>query len=297
MRSLLLTAALLSATFTSAAEVFTDGPAQKVGEGYKFTEGPAWHPQEKAFYFSDIPSNNMQRWTADGGSKLFLDRKSRSNGIVVDPQGRLIFCEIDKRAIVRRAQDGTETILADNVGGQKLNAPNDLWLAPNGDIYFTLPKLRPSKAKKDGVPEDVLNGTLCRISADGKSVTNVGKAVGVEAPNGVVGTSSGKQIWWTDGTVCKTAKINSDGTLSDPKVAAKVGSDGLAVDARGRLYTTAKEGLAIHDADANQIGLIPVPESPSNMKFGGVDGTTLFITARTGAYLVKSKTPGESFGK
>ena len=72
----------------TAAEVFTEGPAQKVGEGYKFTEGPAWHPQEKAFYFSDIPSNNMQRWTAEGGSKLFLDRKSRSNGIVVDPQGR-----------------------------------------------------------------------------------------------------------------------------------------------------------------------------------------------------------------
>jgi gluconolactonase len=188
-------------------------------------------------------------------------------------------------------------MLADNVAGQKLNAPNDLWLAPNGDIYFTLPKLRPAKAKKDGVPEDVLNGTLCRISADGKSVTNVGKAVGVEAPNGVVGTSNGKQIWWTDGTVCKTAKINADGTLSDPKVAAKVGSDGLAVDARGRLYTTAKEGLAVHDADANQIGLIPVPESPSNMKFGGVDGTTLFITARTGAYLVKSKTPGEGFAK
>jgi gluconolactonase len=297
MRSLLLTAALFSASIAYAAEVFTYGPAQKVGEGYKFTEGPAWHPQEKAFYFSDIPSNNIQRWTAEGGSKLFVDRKSRSNGIVIDPQGRLIFCEIDKRAIVRRAQDGTETILADNVAGQKLNAPNDLWLAPNGDIYFTLPKLRPAKAKKDGVPEDVLNGTLCRISADGKSVTNVGKAVGVEAPNGVVGTSNGKQIWWTDGAVCKTAKINADGTLSDPKVAAKVGSDGLAVDARGRLYTTAKEGLAIHDDEANQIGFISVPESPSNMKFGGVDGTTLFITARTGAYLVKSKTAGEGFGK
>jgi len=223
MRSLLLTAALFSASFASAAEVFTEGPAQKVGEGYKFTEGPAWHPQEKAFYFSDIPSNNMQRWTAEGGSKLFLDRKSRSNGIVVDPQGRLIFCEIDKRAIVRRDKDGTETILADSCDGQKLTAPNDLWLAPNGDIYFTLPKLRPSKAKKDAIPENVLNGTLCRISADGKSVTNVGKAVGVEAPNGVVGTSGGKQIWWTDGTVCKTAKINADGSLSDPKVAAKVG--------------------------------------------------------------------------
>ena len=297
MRSLLLTAALLSASIASAAEVFTYGPAQKVGEGYKFTEGPAWHPQEKAFYFSDIPSNNIQRWTAEGGSKLFVDRKSRSNGIVIDPQGRLIFCEIDKRAIVRRAQDGTETILADNVVGQKLNAPNDLWLAPNGDIYFTLPKLRPAKAKKDGVPEDVLNGTLCRISADGKSVTNVGKAVGVEAPNGVVGTSNGKKIWWTDGSVCKTAKINADGTLSDPKVAAKVGSDGLAVDARGRLYTTAKGGLAVHDDEANEIGFIAVPESPSNMKFGGVDGTTLFITARTGAYIVEMKVRGDGFGK
>ena len=71
----------------------------------------------------------------------------------------------DKRAVVRREKDGTETILADSCEGQKLNAPNDLWLAPNGDVYFTLPKLRAAKAKKDGVPETVLNGTLCRISA------------------------------------------------------------------------------------------------------------------------------------
>ena len=291
----------LSSPFTTslacAAEVFNATPAQKVGEGYKFTEGPAWHPQEKAFYFSDIPSNNIQRWTAEGGSKLFVDRKSRSNGIVVDPQGRLIFCEIDKRAIVRRDKDGTETILADSCEGQKLTAPNDLWLAPNGDIYFTLPKLRASKAKKDAIPENVLNGTLCRISADGKSVTNVGKAVGVEAPNGVVGTSGGKQIWWTDGAVCKTAKINADGTLSDPKVAAKVGSDGLAVDERGNLYTVTKEGVAIHNADAEQIGGIAVPESPSNLKFGGKDGKTLFITARTGAYIVEMKVRGDGFGK
>jgi gluconolactonase len=297
MRSLLLTAALLSASFASAAEVFNAGPAKKVGEGYKFTEGPAWHPQEKAFYFSDIPSNNMQRWTAEGGSKLFLDRKSRSNGIVVDPQGRLIFCEIDKRAIVRRDKDGTETVLAESCDGQKLTAPNDLWLAPNGDIYFTLPKLRPSKAKKDAIPENVLNGTLCRISADGKSVTNVGMAVGVEAPNGVVGTVDGKKIWWTDGVVCKSAKVNADGTLSEAKVASKLGSDGLAVDERGNLYTVTKEGIAIHDAEANQIGAIAVPESPSNLKFGGIDGKTLFITARTGAYIVEMKVRGDGFGK
>ena len=113
----------------------------------------------------------------------------------------------------------------------------------------------------------------------------------------VVGTADGKKIWWTDGTVCKTAKVNADGTLSEAKVASKLGSDGLAVDERGNLYTVTKEGIAIHDAEANQIGAIAVPESPSNLKFGGIDGKTLFITARTGAYIVEMKVRGDGFGK
>lgn len=291
------TLALLCLTLTVAAEEFTTGPVRKVGEGYKFTEGPAWNPVDGAFYFSDIPGNTIHRWTPEGGAKPFADRKSRSNGIVVDAKGRLIFCEVDKRAVVLREADGTETTLADHCGGQALNAPNDLWLAPDGCVYFTLPKLRPAKAKKDNVPDNVLNGTLVRISANRKTIRNVGAAVGVEQPNGVVGSADGKKIWWTDGAVCKSATIQIDGSLSDPQVAADKGSDGLAVDEKGHLYTVTKTGLSVHGADGKEIGQIAVPESPSNMKFGGKDGRTLFITARTGVYVVEMKYRGDGFAK
>jgi gluconolactonase len=216
---------------------------------------------------------------------------------VIDAKGRLIFCEVDRRAIVQREADGTESILADHCRGQALNAPNDLWLAPDGCIYFTLPKLRAAKAKKDGVPENVLNGTLVRISANRKIIENVGAAVGVEQPNGVVGSADGKRIWWTDGSVCKTATIRIDGSLSDPKVAANQGSDGLAVDEKGNLYTVTKTGLTVYGPDGKELGQIAVPESPSNMKFGGKDGRTLFITARTGVYVADMKLRGEGFAK
>ena len=134
-----------------------------------------------------------------------------------------------------------------------------------------------TRTDKDGKPEVLAMPSV--ITVDGKRATiTVGNA-----EEGVL--------------LSVLPKVNADGTLSEAKVASKLGSDGLAVDERGNLYTVTKEGIAIHDAEANQIGAIAVPESPSNLKFGGIDGKTLFITARTGAYIVEMKVRGDGFGK
>jgi gluconolactonase len=93
------------------------------------------------------------------------------------------------------------------------------------------------------------------------------------------------------------ADIQPDGTLANPKVAAEKGSDGLALDEHGNLYTTAKEGVAVWSPEAKQIALIPVPESPANMKFGGEDGRTLFITARTSLYAVEMSIAGDDLNE
>lgn len=269
------------------------GEVRKLADGFKFTEGPAWDAKADMLYFSDIPNKELRCWTEAGGVKVIRKGAQASNGIVVDAQGGLLFCEIGGRRIVRCLPGGEETTLADSCEGKPLAQPNDLWLAPDGAVYFTLPRLKPEVAK--GLPADAVSGTVCRISPDGKAVTNVGAAIGIKGPNGVVGSSDGKRLYYTDVGKCWVARIQPDGSLADKRVAADKGSDGLALDEYGNLYTTARSGIMVFGPDAKQVAQIAVPEEPANLKFGGNEGRTLFITARTGLYAVEMNVRGDGF--
>jgi gluconolactonase len=50
---------------------------------------------------------------------------------------------------------------------------------------------------------------------------------------------------------------------------------------------TAGDGVQIFGPDGARIGIIIVPETPANLAFGGVDGKTLFLTARTSLYAIR----------
>jgi gluconolactonase len=291
----LLLLSLLSLHLALAEPPKALGPVRKLADGFKFTEGPAWDAKGGRLYFSDIPNMTLLQWTPDGGAKILRTGEQASNGIIVDRDGSLVFCEVGGLRIVRRSTDGKETTLADKCDGKPFAQPNDLWFAPDGAVYFTVPKLNPQRAK--AVPPGALNGTVCRISPDGKTVTDVGAAVGVKGPNGVVGSADGTRLYWTDVATCASATIQPDGSLADRKLAAQKGSDGLALDEHGNLYTTSREGVVVWSPAAEQIALIPVPESPANMKFGGREGRTLFITARMGLYAVDMNVRGDAFQK
>ena len=78
---------------------------EKLAGGFAFTEGPIWFKKERYLLFSDIPRNDINKWTPDG--KVVLFRKPSgydkddapagafigSNGMTLDQQGRLIICE------------------------------------------------------------------------------------------------------------------------------------------------------------------------------------------------------------
>lgn len=266
------------------------GDVQLLADGFRFTEGPVWDGNN-AWYFSDLPNKTLHRWTENGGVETVRTGVAGfSNGIVIDDQGRLVFCEVGSRRIVRRSQSGSEETLADTCNGRPIGMPNDLWRSPDGGIYFTVPRTKPKRARN--VPENAVNGTVCLIAADGKSVREVG--VDLESANGIVGTSDGKTLFVADprSRKCWRYSITADGGLANQKVAAATGSDGLAVDEHENLYTTGTDGVVVFSPDAKQIALIPVPERPANMKFGGPDGHTLFITARTGIYAVEMNVQG-----
>src|ERR1700691_1733260 len=123
---------------------------EKLADGFGFTEGPIWF-EDGYLLFSDIPRNEMNKWTPDG--KVVLFRKPSgydlndapqgafigSNGMTRDQQGRLVICEHGNARVTRLEPDGSLTVLAARYEGKRLNSPNDIVPKSNGDFYFTDP--------------------------------------------------------------------------------------------------------------------------------------------------------------
>lgn len=255
---------------------------EKLGDGFKFTEGPAWDRKETV-YFSDIPNKTVHAWTRAGGIKSFANPPGASNGLRFDAAGHLLACQPAGRALVQFDAEGKTTVLADTFEGKKLNSPNDLWIDPTGGIYFTDPRY----GSMDDLEQDGFHVYYLPRTKDGygelqRVLDDLVK------PNGVVGSADGKRLYVADPGAKTTYVygITAPGKLADRRVAAKSGSDGLALDTHGNLYVTGK-GIDVYSPDAELIESIDVPERPANMVIGGKDGKTLFITARTGFYRVK----------
>lgn len=274
---------LLAPLAVSAADsvVAPGAKVEKAGEGYKFTEGPAWD-RDGAIYFSDIPNNTIHRSTK-GGITTFAKPEGSSNGLRFDADGTLLACQPAGRALVRFDAKGKVTVLADTYRGKKLNSPNDLWIDPTGGVYFTDPRY----GSMDGLEQDGFHvyylprekdgyGELARVLDD------------LVKPNGVVGSADGKTLYVADPGASKTYAydIAAPGKLENRRLAADSGSDGLALDTRGNLYVTGV-GIQVYSPDAKLLETIAFPERPANMVIGGTDGKTLFVTARTGFYKVQ----------
>jgi len=269
------------------AQSLIAGGAQvkQLATGFKFTEGPADDASGNV-YFTDIPNNRIHKYSTDGKLTTFLENSERANGLYFDTQGNLITCQGGGRKIVSIDPAGKITTLADNYQGKKLNSPNDLWLGPNGGIYFTDPRYgrKRDDLQQDGEhvyylpPEDK---TLIRVTDD------------LIKPNGLIGTPDGKTLYIADPGAETTYvyKINPDGTLTDKKFFAPEGSDGMTIDTKGNIYLTSG-AVKIYNSKGEQIETIDIPEKPSNVTFTGKDKKTLFITARKSIYEIKMNTRG-----
>ena len=80
--------------------------------------------------------------------------------------------------------------------------------------------------------------------------------------------------------------------LENQRVFVQQGADGITLDSKGNLYLTADD-VTIYNPSGIPVGSIAVPEPPANLAFGGIEGTTLFITARTSLYAVKMMVKGQ----
>ena len=257
---------------------------EKLAGGFKFTEGPAADAKGNIF-FTDIPNNRIHKWSLAGSLSTLRENSGGSNGLYFDRKGNLLACEGGGRRLVSINPKGKVTVLADKYDGKRFNSLNDLWIDPKGGIYFTDPRY----GRRDNLEQD--GEHVYYLSPDRKKLIRV--IDDMVRPNGVIGTSNGKMLYVADHGGKKTFvyTINKDGTLSNKKLIASEGSDGMTIDNEGNIYLTTS-AVVVYNKKGEKIETIEVPEGPANVCFGGKDKRTLFITARTSLYSVRMRVKG-----
>jgi len=263
-----------------------------LGTGFEFTEGPA-PDDEGNVYFTDQPNNDILKWNASTGEvTLFMDEAGRSNGMFFDDRGHLITCADMKNQLWSISVDSKEVeVLVDGYNDKRLNGPNDLWIHPGGAIYFTDPLYKRDYWKRD--PEMQQDGEhVYYLGPDRNRLFRVEE--NVEKPNGIIGTPDGKKLYVADIGDDKTYvyDINDDGTLSNRKLFAEMGSDGMTIDREGNVYVTG-DGVTVFDKTGEKIAHIPVDKGwTANVCFGGPDRHTLFITAMDSVFGLEMNVEG-----
>ncbi|MCB0846728.1 MAG: SMP-30/gluconolactonase/LRE family protein, partial [Bacteroidetes bacterium] len=255
------------------SQIIADGAElTKVSSDYKFTEGPAVDAQGNV-YFTDQPNDRIMKWSEDGTITTFMEPAGRANGLYFDAEGNLFACADEHNQLWKITPEKLVTVVIENYEGQLLNGPNDLWIHPDGGLYFTDPFYkRPYWSRTE---KEIQEQNVYYLSPHKKMMEIA--ATDLVQPNGIIGTPNGKKLYVADIGDRKTYsfKINKDGTLSDRKLFTEMGSDGMTIDSKGNVYLTGK-GVTVFNKKGEQIEHIPIDEGwTANVTFGGKDRQTL----------------------
>jgi len=272
----------------------------KLATDLGFIEGPIWDPASRSLIFSDIPNNELKRWTVAAGLTSFRQPSRNANGNTFDLIGRLLTCEHSGRRVARLEKDGSLATVVDHFEGKKFNSPNDVVVQSNGVIWFTDPEygLKNKPGSKEKADKQQAGNFVFRH--DPKTGTTTAVVRDFAQPNGLAFSPDEKTLYVADAGPprhIRSFAVAADGTLSPGRVFCTIDQgfpDGIRVDRDGRIWSSAGDGVHIFSPDGTRVGKILVPESPANLCFGGDDGKTLFITARKSLYAVTVKVTGAS---
>jgi gluconolactonase len=281
-----------------SAKVFPAHPnVRKVAGNMQFTEGPVWINASKGqpghLIFSDIPANHLKKWTSKDGVTVFRDPSQNANGNTIDRQGRLLTAEHSGRRVSITHADGSVHTVVDAFEGKKLNSPNDVVVKSDGSLWFTDPDYG-----LGGKPREQDGNYVYRFVPDNKSITTVARDF--VKPNGLCFSPDEKLLYIADSGSPRHIRVfdvQSNGTLSGGKVFCEIskgGPDGIRCDAQGRIWSSTGHGAQVFAPDGNLIATVQLPEGGANLCFGGPDGHTVFITARTSLYAVDTRTQAAS---
>ena len=274
----------------------------KVASGFTFIEGPVW-TRDGRLLFSDPNENRIYEYQPDSDLVVHREksgydaadigeyRQPGSNGLGLDAEGRLVVAEHGNRRVTRIGKDGKVEVLAARFEGKRLNSPNDLIVKSDGSIYFTDPPFGLPKFYDDPRKELPFSGVF-RISPEGKLEL---LSTDLEGPNGIDFSPDERFLyvtnWDPEKKLVMRYEVGNDGRLSNgnvffdmTKAPGEEALDGIEVDEKGHLFVSGPGGIWILAADGRHLGTIRTPRLPANFAWGGADGMSLYLTARSTLY-------------
>jgi gluconolactonase len=282
--------AVLLLACVSNGQPFTELKVERVGAGYRFTEGPAWSPQG-FLVFSDVPNNRIWKIVSGKAPEVFREASEGANGNTFDSKGNLYTCESRSRRVTRTSPKGEVEVLAGQFEGKRFNAPNDIVVRKDGHAWFTDPAFG---NQQEGAELGFFG--IYHLSPKGELRLVARRET---RPNGITLSPNGRILYVADSdarTVIAWDADRNGATTNERIVIRDIEGvpDGIRTDEKGNLWVTCK-GVAVYSPGGKLLQMIEVPETPANIAFGDPDLATLYVTARTSVYRiylpVKGATP------
>ena len=277
--------------------VLGNAPVETLATGFRWVEGPVWFADAGVLLFSDIPNNRIMRWSESGGISVYRQPSGFSNGQTRDRQGRLVTCEHGGRRVTRTELDGRITVLADRYDGKPLNSPNDVVVKSDGSIWFTDPHYGIMTDYEGDRATQELPCNVYRL--DAASGTLEVAIDDFACPNGLCFSPDERTLYVSDTGLMfdaqaerhiRTFSVAEDGrSLSGGDVFHRIepgAADGFRCDTDGNVWSSAGDGVHCLSPNGALLGKVRVPETVSNVCFGGRAKARLFITASTSLYSV-----------
>ncbi|MGZ4611924.1 MAG: SMP-30/gluconolactonase/LRE family protein [Kineosporiaceae bacterium] len=277
--------------------VLFNAAVERIATGFRWAEGPVWFGDHQCLVFSDIPENRLLRWDAvTGGVSVFRAPSNHANGNTRDELGRLVTCEHLSRRVTRTEHDGSITVLADRYDGRRLNAPNDVAIAPDGAVWFTDPGYGIMSDYEGGKAERELPTAVYRVDPASGGVELV--VADLDRPNGLCFSQDGSRLYVVDSGATRSIHAYDVDDVADGAVTggrrfvdmSPGTSDGIRCDGDGNLWSAAGgggdgyDGVHVFDPDGRLLGQILLPEACANLCFGGPARNRLFMTASRSVY-------------
>jgi gluconolactonase len=271
-----------------------------LADGFRFSEGPSWHPGKQELVFSDIPDDSRWTWSEASGLQLVERPNYMGNGTVYEVGGGLLVCEQVTSSLIRVRPDGLREVAAFHYEGKYINSPNDVVVHSDGSIYFTDPNYG---------RWDCAVGVGRKFELDFQGVFRVPPGCGplqlvvdkgeFEQPNGLAFSPDESVLYIDDRTNLKAFDVADEGSLTNGRILQDdmgcedtVGTgnpDGLKIDELGNIWCTARDGVWVITPDGILRGIISTPEVSGNLVWGGPDLRDLYITMTSKIVRMRTK--------